>query len=171
MSWVFQVKLSGKRKPGIVNCLRSRSHRYLDRALVGRPRSPAQVKIYHALVQYLREMEKSKEAKVTNQRLCAGASQAASSTVTSAEATSKAKAKGKGKAREVRKSKFRTKRAPNSGDQKDLANIIGKDGKLLPAKIEHRIKYNLCSYCGEKDHKRDECPNAAKKTERLRTLW
>jgi hypothetical protein len=120
-------------------------------------------KTYHALVQYLREMEKSEEAKVTNRRLRAGNSRASSSTITSSEATSKAKTKGKSKAREVGKSKFRTKRAPNSGDRKDLTNIIGGDGKLLPAEIERRIKYNLCSYCGEKDHKRDECPNAAKK--------
>src|ERR1700744_222161 len=41
MSWGLQVKLSGKKKLGIVNCLRS--HRYFNGALVGRPRSPAQV--------------------------------------------------------------------------------------------------------------------------------
>ena len=40
---------------------------------------------------------------------------------------------------------------------KDLTNILGPDGKLLPEEKARRERLGLCTYCGE-DHRGEKCP-------------
>src|SRR5258708_8440340 len=40
---------------------------------------------------------------------------------------------------------------------KDLSNILGPDGKLMPEEKAHHEKQGLCLYCGEK-HATNDCP-------------
>jgi hypothetical protein len=46
---------------------------------------------------------------------------------------------------------------------KDISNIIGPDGKLLPEEKARREKLGLCTYCGEK-HSTEECPKRPAKS-------
>ena len=113
-------------------------------------------KTYYALLQYLRETEKSEEARIANRKRRNMGPRASA-----AQSSTKGKAKSKPKTDAVKPSTSKPKKPYKSDDRKDLTKILGDDGKLLPAEIERRNRLGLCSYCGDK-HARDDCPKTGK---------
>ncbi|KIN98633.1 hypothetical protein M404DRAFT_31129 [Pisolithus tinctorius Marx 270] len=58
----------------------------------------------------------------------------------------KSNTKGKGKQKDLPKS--------------NIAHLLGKDGKLTSAEQQHRMKNNLCLFCGEAGHSAKNCPKS-----------
>jgi hypothetical protein len=56
----------------------------------------------------------------------------------------------------------RSTSTPSKDKSKDLSNILGPDGKLLPEERARRERLGLCFYCAEK-HATDQCPKKASK--------
>ncbi|KIN94065.1 hypothetical protein M404DRAFT_35443 [Pisolithus tinctorius Marx 270] len=64
----------------------------------------------------------------------------------SSSSTPKSDIKGKGKQKDPPKS--------------DIAHLLGKDGKLTSAECQHRMKNNLCLFCGKAGHSAKDCPKS-----------
>ncbi|KIN97931.1 hypothetical protein M404DRAFT_31868 [Pisolithus tinctorius Marx 270] len=65
--------------------------------------------------------------------------------------TLKSDTKGKGKQQDL----------PKSDTLKsDIAHLLGKDGKLTSTECQHRMKNNLCLFCGEAGHSTKDCPKS-----------
>ena len=50
---------------------------------------------------------------------------------------------------------------PSTSSVNNIADKLGKDGKLNTSERQRRIDNNLCLYCGGTDHKAGECKKAA----------
>ncbi|KAI6030519.1 hypothetical protein F5J12DRAFT_888328 [Pisolithus orientalis] len=72
------------------------------------------------------------------------------SKLSSSTSTLKSNAKGKGKQKDLPKS--------------DIAHLLGKDGKLTCTELQHRMKNNLCLFCGEAGHSAKDCPRSTSRT-------
>ncbi|KIO00946.1 hypothetical protein M404DRAFT_151670, partial [Pisolithus tinctorius Marx 270] len=57
--------------------------------------------------------------------------------------------------------KGKQKDLPKSDVSKsDIAHLLGKDGKLTSTEHQHRMKNNLCLFCGEAGHSTKDCPKS-----------
>ncbi|KIO07390.1 hypothetical protein M404DRAFT_136368 [Pisolithus tinctorius Marx 270] len=66
--------------------------------------------------------------------------------LSSSASAPKSDTKGKGKQKDLPKS--------------DIAHLLGKDGKLTSAECQHRMKNNLCLFCGKAGHSAKDCPKS-----------
>ncbi|KIN98988.1 hypothetical protein M404DRAFT_98345, partial [Pisolithus tinctorius Marx 270] len=73
----------------------------------------------------------------------------------SSASTPKSNAKGRGKQKDLPKSNV-----PKS----NIAHLLGKDGKLTSTECQHRMKNNLCLFCGEAGHSTKDCPKSTSHT-------
>ena len=86
-------------------------------------------------------------------------SSANSTSNNSTSAFSNSSAKGKDKDKSSQKSS--AKGSSSSAPAPDLSNVLGKDGKLTPAKWLRHISNSLCLFCGDAGHNAKDCPKSA----------
>ncbi|KIO13226.1 hypothetical protein M404DRAFT_18730 [Pisolithus tinctorius Marx 270] len=94
--------------------------------------------------------EISHTTKSTTNKSQSSSSNNKSKSLSSASAP-KSNTKGKGKQKDLPK--------PDAS-KSDIAHLLGKDGKLTSAEHQHRMKNNLCLFCGKAGHSAKDCPKS-----------
>ena len=107
-----------------------------------------------------RKTECARQEKTTHNSSDKSKQSSANSTSNNSTSTSSnSSAKGKDKDKSSQKSS--TKGSSSSTSAPDLSNVLGKDGKLTPAKQSRRISNSLCLFCGDAGHNAKDCPKSA----------